>query len=115
MFTLHYVNNNGHVIEHFIDIVHVSNTTALSLKTAIDELYSRDNLCVPKLRGQGYDGTNNKQGEFNSLKTLILKENPCAYYIHCFAHQPQLVLVVVAKKYIQITSRFSLVTSVVNT
>jgi hypothetical protein len=37
------------------------------------------------------------RGEFNGLKALILKENPSAWYIHCFAHQLQLVVVVVCK------------------
>ncbi|XP_038701805.1 uncharacterized protein LOC119998524 [Tripterygium wilfordii] len=35
----------------------------------------------------------------NGLKTLILRENECAYYIHCFAHQLQLALVGVVKKH----------------
>ena len=54
------------------------------------------------------------RGEFNGLKTLILKENSCAYYVHCFAHQLQLALVAVAKKHIQVESLFSLVSGVVN-
>ncbi|CAM8908080.1 unnamed protein product [Rhodiola kirilowii] len=37
------------------------------------------------------------RGELNGLKTLILNENPCARYIHCFAHQLQLVVVAVAQ------------------
>ena len=37
------------------------------------------------------------RGEIKGLKTLIMKESPSAYYIHCFAHQLQLVLVAVAK------------------
>lgn len=35
-------------------------------------------------------------GDVNGLKTLILKENSSAYFIHCFAHQLQLTLVAVA-------------------
>ena len=35
------------------------------------------------------------RGELNGLKILILNENPCARYIHCFAHQFQLVVVAV--------------------
>lgn len=38
------------------------------------------------------------QTELNGRKTLILKENSCGYYIHCFTdHQHQLALVIVAK------------------
>ncbi|XP_062116521.1 uncharacterized protein LOC133830545 [Humulus lupulus] len=36
---LRYVDKNGHVIEHFIGIEHVPNTTALSLKVAIDNYF----------------------------------------------------------------------------
>ncbi|XP_028110203.1 zinc finger MYM-type protein 1-like [Camellia sinensis] len=62
----------------------------------------------------GYDGASNIQGEFNGLKTLILKENPCAYYVYCFAHQLQLALVAVAKNHDQIALLFTLVSNVVN-
>ena len=37
------------------------------------------------------------RGEFNGLKALILKENPSAWYVHCFAHQLQLVIIAVCK------------------
>ena len=37
------------------------------------------------------------KGEIKGLKTLVMKESPSAYYIHCFAHQLQLVLIAVAK------------------
>ncbi|XLT62012.1 hypothetical protein HN873_018536, partial [Arachis hypogaea] len=55
-------------------------------------------LSLSRVRGQGYDGTSNMQGVFNSLKMLILKENSCALYVHCFSHQLQLALVTVMKK-----------------
>ncbi|XP_028069877.1 zinc finger MYM-type protein 1-like [Camellia sinensis] len=70
--------------------------------------------CVKSLLRQGYDGASNMQGEFNGLKTLILKENPCAYYVHCFTHQLQLALVAVAKNHNQISLLFTLVSNVVN-
>ncbi|XP_077219112.1 uncharacterized protein LOC143853280 [Tasmannia lanceolata] len=69
---------------------------------------------IEALRGQGYDGASNMQGEFNGLKALILKENEYAYYVHCFAHQLQLALVGVAKKNMNISDLFFLVTNVVN-
>ena len=95
---LHYVDGNGCVIEHFLEVERVANTTALSLKDAIDKLLSIHGLSVSRLQGQCYDGASNMRGEFNGLKTLILQENPRAYYVHCFAHQLQLTLVAVAKK-----------------
>ncbi|XP_028117728.1 zinc finger MYM-type protein 1-like [Camellia sinensis] len=67
-----------------------------------------------KGQGQGYDEASNMQGEFNGLKTLILKENPCAYYVHCFAHQLQLALVAVVNNHNQIALLFTLVSNVVN-
>ncbi|TQD70494.1 hypothetical protein C1H46_043972 [Malus baccata] len=54
------------------------------------------------------------RGELNGLKTKILREQPCAYYVHCFAHQLQLALVAVAKKNIDIASFFATANSVVN-
>ena len=54
-------------------------------------------LSLSQLRGQGCDGASNMRGELSGLKTLILSENPSARYIHCFAHQLQLVVVSVAQ------------------
>lgn len=39
------------------------------------------------------------KGEFNCLKTLIMKENKSAFYIHYFFHQLQLVLVKVVSNH----------------
>ncbi|CAN6580202.1 unnamed protein product [Malus baccata var. baccata] len=111
---LRYVDDNGHVIERFVGIQHVTDTTSSSLKDAIDTLFSRNGLSISKLRGQGYDGASNMRGELNGLKTKILREQPCAYYVHCFAHQLQLALVAVAKKNIDIASFFATANSVVN-
>lgn len=85
-------------MERFIGIVHVSDTTVLSLKTAIDSLPVEHSLSPYRIRGQGYDGASNMKGEINGLKTLIMRETPSAYYIHCFAHQLQLTLVAIANK-----------------
>ena len=66
------------------------------------------------MRGQGYDGAGNMRGEFNGLKTLILKENEFAYYVHCFSHEFQLALMAVAKNHIQFATLFNLVANIVN-
>ncbi|XP_024164619.1 zinc finger MYM-type protein 1-like [Rosa chinensis] len=112
--TFRYVDKNGCVIESFIGIEHVASTTAISLKKAIDALFSKHGLSFSRLRGQGYDGASNMSGELNGLKTLILKENSSAFYVHCFAHQLQLALVGVAKKHEIVGAFFASIGSVVN-
>ncbi|XP_050251402.1 uncharacterized protein LOC126698303 [Quercus robur] len=110
---LRYVNKEGIIIERFLGIVHVASTTALSLKHAIECLLCEHNLSLSNLHGQGYDGTSNMQGDINGLKTLILKENKSAFYVHCFAHQLQLTLVAVAKNHINIVEFFYVVSNLV--
>ncbi|XP_061999005.1 uncharacterized protein LOC133716314 [Rosa rugosa] len=111
--TFRYVDKNGCVTESFIGIEHVANTTAISLKKAIYALFSKHGLSFSRLRGQGYDDASDMSEEHNGLKTLILKENSSAFYVHCFAHQLQLVLVGVAKKHEIVGAFFTSVGSVI--
>ena len=94
---LRYVDKLGRPCEHFIGIAHVDDTSSLSLKEAIRALLVSHGLTMTQIRGQGYDGASNMKGGIKGLKILIMQESPSAYYIHCFAHQLQLVLVAVAK------------------
>ncbi|XP_019179302.1 PREDICTED: zinc finger MYM-type protein 1-like [Ipomoea nil] len=95
---IRYVDSSGHIIERLLGITHVRDTTSMSLKVAIEHLLTRHGLSISRIRGQGYDGASNMRGEFNGLRTLIMNENPSAFYVHCFAHQLQLALVGVAKE-----------------
>ncbi|KAI5314849.1 hypothetical protein L3X38_044025 [Prunus dulcis] len=54
-----YVDKSGDVIERFVGIQHVRDTTSNSLKEAIDILFAREELSISMLRGQGYDGASN--------------------------------------------------------
>ncbi|XP_044365275.1 zinc finger MYM-type protein 1 isoform X2 [Triticum aestivum] len=94
---IRFVDKSGRGCERFLGVVHVANTTSLSLKDAIQTLLKDHHLTHSQIRGQGYDGASNMKGEVKGLKTLIMKESPFAYYIHCFAHELQLVLIAVAK------------------
>ncbi|XP_050241212.1 uncharacterized protein LOC126690123 [Quercus robur] len=110
---LRYVNKKGIIIERFLGVVHVTSTTALSLKYAIECLFCEHNLSLSNLCGQGYDGASNMQGDINGFKILILKENKSAFYVYCFAHQLQLTLVAIAKNHINIAKFFYVVSNLV--
>ncbi|XP_027103007.2 uncharacterized protein [Coffea arabica] len=56
---IRYVDLHGYVIERFLGILHVSDATALSLKKAIDVLFSKHGLSILQIRGQGYDSASN--------------------------------------------------------
>ena len=53
---LHYLHKKGHITECFIEIKHVTNTTIVSFKAAINKLFSRYRLSISRFLGQGYDG-----------------------------------------------------------
>ena len=84
---IRFVNIDGEIRERFLDLIHVSDTCALTLKNAIIAVLVDNGLSVQDIRGQGYDGASNMRGEWNGLKALIIKECPSAYYDHCLAHQ----------------------------
>ena len=85
------------MIERFVGIRHVTDTTSASLKVALDAMLVDLGLSIQQVRGQGYDGASNMRGEFHGLQRRVMDENPYAFYIHCFAHQLQLAVVSVAK------------------
>ncbi|KAK2652292.1 hypothetical protein Ddye_012148 [Dipteronia dyeriana] len=54
------------------------------------------------------------RGEWNGLQALFIKDCPYAYYVHCFAHRLQLVLVAVSKEVHEVWLFFSKLSSIIN-
>ncbi|XP_061955608.1 uncharacterized protein LOC133677544 [Populus nigra] len=63
---IRFVDRSGFIRERFLDIVHVKDTTAATLKEEISFVLSHHNLDVQNIRGQGYDGASNMRGEWNA-------------------------------------------------
>ncbi|XP_065862917.1 uncharacterized protein [Euphorbia lathyris] len=109
-----FVNDHGEVIERFLRLVHVRETSAQCLKKTLDAFFAVNRLSITRVRGQGYDGASNMSSQFHGLKALILNENKHAHYIHCYAHQLQLVVVAAARDCRPVSDFFDYVPIIVN-
>jgi hypothetical protein len=111
---LRYVDKCGIVKERFVGLVHVSETTSACLKSSIESLFAKFKLSLKQVRGQGYNGASNMRGEFSGLQSLIMQESRSTYYVHCFAHQLQLVIVAVVRKHKGISNFLTMIYSLLN-
>ncbi|KDO53377.1 hypothetical protein CISIN_1g0408921mg, partial [Citrus sinensis] len=91
---LRYIDCDGFIRELFFEVVNDDDTKASTLKNEICNVLARYNLLIENLRGQG--------------------NCPYAYYVHCFAHRLQLVLVAVSKEVHEVWLFFSKLSSIAN-
>ncbi|KAL4625243.1 hypothetical protein ACB092_05G011100 [Castanea dentata] len=111
---IRFVDKDGFVREPFFGVVHVPDTTTLTLKDKIYSILSHHSLDIQDIRRQGYDSANTMRGEWNGLKALVSNDCSHTYYIHCFVHRLQLALVAVSKEVILVQSFFNRLSSIVN-
>ena len=111
---LRFVDKKCFIKERFFYIVHVRDTTALTLKNEICTVLSHYNPHVENIRGQGYDGARNMRGEWNGLQAIFLKDCPYAYYVHCMAHMLQLAPVKTSREVKDIHQFFDHLVNIIN-
>ncbi|CAM8917227.1 unnamed protein product [Rhodiola kirilowii] len=111
---LRFVDRDGCIQECFFGLLHVQDTTSLTLKNGVFSMLSRYNLDIQSIRGQGYDGASNMRGQWNGLQALVSRECPYAYYVHCLAHRLQLSLVVGSKEVYHVKHFFEKLHFIVN-
>ncbi|XP_071714955.1 uncharacterized protein [Rutidosis leptorrhynchoides] len=111
---IRFVDKDGIIRERFLDLVHVTDTSAMTLKTNLWNILLQYEFDTSKIRGQGYDGASNMRGEWNGLQALVIKECPYAYYVHCFAHRLQLALVAASREVIPVHQFFNKLSCIIN-
>ena len=62
-----FVNDEGKVLERFLELQHIERCTAVALKESLLGMLSSHKLSISMLRGQGYDGASNMRGELNGM------------------------------------------------
>ena len=111
---LRFVDKEGFIKERFFHVVHVRNTTALTIKNEICAIFSHYNLHIENIRGQGYDGASNMRGEWNGLQAPFLKDCSYAYYVHCMAHMLQLALITASREVKDVHQFFDYLVNIIN-
>ena len=91
-FILRYVNTVGQIEERFIGVVAVKQTDSFTLTLAVEDMFEKCGLCFQNLRGQGYDGATNMNGQYSGVQSRIAAKNSKALYVHRYAHVLNLVI-----------------------
>lgn len=90
--TVRYISDEHQAVERFIDFSDVSNArTAVALYNHITKFIS-EYECGWKLIAQTYDGAAVMAGQHNGLQKLMTDKYEQAQFVHCYAHQLNLVL-----------------------
>ncbi|PIN23543.1 hypothetical protein CDL12_03726 [Handroanthus impetiginosus] len=64
----YYVDRRGFMMERFIGILYIRDTSALSLKGSIDSLLTQHSLSTSYIRGQCHDKPSNMQGQLTLVR-----------------------------------------------
>ncbi|XP_078507675.1 zinc finger MYM-type protein 1-like [Lissotriton helveticus] len=92
-----YLNNDEipteiKINESFVGFYKITDQSAEGIATELVKLLEDKGLVLNKCRGQGYDGASSMSVIYSGVQTRIRQKEPNAVYVHCAAHNLNLVL-----------------------
>ena len=78
--------------ESFLGFHEIQDQSAAGIEDNILKCIQSRGLDLSKCRGQGYDGAATMSGVYSGVQSRILQKVPNALYVHCVAHNLNLVL-----------------------
>lgn len=84
--------NSLQIHESFLGFEEVGDQTSETFENSILLYLKEKGIDIQKCRGQGYDGASNMSGQYTGLQKRIKNIVPTAEYVHCAAHNLNLVL-----------------------
>lgn len=97
--------------EAFLGFQSVEDQSAAGLEHTIVETIEKKGLDLSKCRGQGYDGAATMSGIYTGVQARIISKEKNALYIHCAAHNLNLVLQDAVSNITEISNFFDVVQS----
>ena len=84
--------------EEFIGLYEVATIEVLSIVAVVKDCLLHLNISIAKVRGQCYDGASNMTGVRRGVATLLQREQPIAYFTHCYGYSLNLAVSDTIKK-----------------
>lgn len=78
--------------ESFLGFIELTEQNSENFETVLINTLEHMGIDIKKCRGQGYDGAANMSGKYSGLQARIKRRVPNADYVHCAAHNLNLVL-----------------------
>lgn len=109
-----YENHTLDIRESFLGFFALQNHGSSDYAELLLKILTKFGLDIKKCRGQGYDGASVMSGAHFGVQKRIINIVPTALYVHCCAHNLNLVISDAAKTSQKIVSFFSIVQDVFN-
>lgn len=106
---LRYVQPDGYPKEALVSLCATSSGVGETLYSLLVEVLKKYNLDISNIRGQGYDGCAAMTGQYRGVKSRMLAVNSKAYFVHCYAHRLNLVIVDAVSKNVMSINFFGIV------
>ncbi len=90
---LRFVDKEAKIHECLIDVIHAKDTSGAGLASYLLKTLEKFGLDVKNIRGQGYDGCAAMSGVYKGVQAIIKQRSEKAYFVHCYAHRLNLVVV----------------------
>ncbi|KAM9119888.1 zinc finger MYM-type protein 1-like isoform 2-T2 [Pangshura tecta] len=91
--SLRYVTVNGDAVERFIQFSELPGASAEDFFNVLLSAVKNLGLSISMCYSQSYDGASTMSGEISSLQTRIREIAPNALFMHCCAHNFNLILI----------------------
>jgi hypothetical protein len=102
-----YVSTSGDVEEIFLGFQRLDERgTGEQLSKLVSEILEKHGIDIATYCGQSYDGAANMNGRLNGLQVHIKEKAKYAVYVHCCAHNLNLVLVDAAATCVEVKKFF---------